>query len=265
MGANLAEPGLAKEGDQFDVHGIIGVDVLQFLPEFKMVSCMNGSAWKVPGVLLPFGNILHFLHQSQVIPIEKYENSCTENDFDSVLEGLEGEVPAIMVNFVLHPNMSYFSPLDSLFPDSAVEHDLEQMFSLDSVGYIDEPNQSAQIDIELVSEFKKGIQFKDEKYHVNLPWKNDLTEQVPSNHKVALTVLNRVIENLEKRGYCLSTRRFSTLSVKRELLRELKLSRRILEITFGYLIAPSLMSTPTPLLRFDQCSTVHLKLAINLP
>ena len=59
---NLAEPGLAKEGDQFDVHGNIGVDVSQFLPEFKMVSCMNGSAWKVPGGLVPFGNILHFFY-----------------------------------------------------------------------------------------------------------------------------------------------------------------------------------------------------------
>ena len=125
MGANLAEPGLAKEGDQFDVHSIIRVDVLQFLTEFKMVSCMNGSAWKVPGGLVPFDNILHFLHRSQVIPIEKYENSCTENDFDSLLEGLEGEVPATMVNFVLHPNKSYFSPLHSLFSDSAVEHGLE--------------------------------------------------------------------------------------------------------------------------------------------
>ena len=38
------------------------MDVLQFLPEFKMVSCMNDSAWKVPGGLVPFGNILHFLH-----------------------------------------------------------------------------------------------------------------------------------------------------------------------------------------------------------
>ena len=91
-----------------------------------------------------------------------------------------------MVNFVLHPSKSFFSPLNSLFPDSAVEHGLEQMFSLDSVGCIDEPNQLAQSDIELVNEFKKGIQFKDNKYHVNLPWKKDLIEQVPSNHKVAL-------------------------------------------------------------------------------
>ena len=31
MGARLAEPNLSKDGGQFDVHGIIGVDVLQFL------------------------------------------------------------------------------------------------------------------------------------------------------------------------------------------------------------------------------------------
>ena len=88
------------------------------------------------------------------------------------------------------PNKSYFSPLESLFPDSAVEHGLEQMFSLDSVGCIDESNQFAQSDIELVNEFKKGIQFRDNKYYIDLPWKRDVVEQVPSNHKVALSVLN---------------------------------------------------------------------------
>ena len=122
MGARLAEPNLSKDGDQFDVHGIIGVDVLQFLPEFELVPCMNGSARKVPGGLVPFGNILHFLHHRQVIPIEKYQ--CAENNFKDIVEGLEREVPATMVNFVLHPNKSYFSPLESLFPDSAVEHEL---------------------------------------------------------------------------------------------------------------------------------------------
>ena len=198
MGARLAEPNLPKDGDQFDVHGIIGVDVLQFLPEFELVPCMNGSAWKVPGGLVPFGNILHFLHPRQVLPIEKYQ--CAENNFKDVVEGLEGEVPATMVNFVLHPNKSYFSPLESLFPDSAVEHGLEQMFSLDSVGCIDESNQFAQSDIELVNEFKKGIRFRDDKYYVDLPWKRDVVERVPSNHKVALSVLNRVTENLEKKG-----------------------------------------------------------------
>ena len=110
---------------------------------------MNGSAWKVPGGLVPFGNILHFLHPRQVLPIEKYQ--CAENNFKDVVEGFEREVPATMVNFVLHPNKSYFSPLESLFPDSAVEHGLEQMFSLDSVGCIDESDQFAQSDIELVN------------------------------------------------------------------------------------------------------------------
>ena len=90
MGVRLAEPNLPKDGDQFDVHGIIGVDVLQFLPEFELVPCMNGSAWKVPGGLVPFGNILHFLHPRQVLPIEKYQ--CAENNFKDVVEGLEGEV-----------------------------------------------------------------------------------------------------------------------------------------------------------------------------
>ena len=124
--------------------------------------------------MVPFGNILHLLHPRQVLPIEKYQ--CAENNFKDIVEGLEREVTATMINFVLHPNKSYFSPLESLFPDSAVEHGLEQMFSLDSVGCIDESNQFAQSDIELVNEFKKGIRFRDDKYYVDLPWKRDVVE-----------------------------------------------------------------------------------------
>ena len=39
------------------------------------------------------------------------------------------------VNFVMCPTKSYFSPLESLFPDSSVEQGLEAMFNMDSLDH----------------------------------------------------------------------------------------------------------------------------------
>lgn len=67
-GDRLVEPDLVNNGDQLEVQGLIGVDILQFFSEFRLVSCMLGSAWKVPSGIVPFGNVLHFLHSDQVVP-----------------------------------------------------------------------------------------------------------------------------------------------------------------------------------------------------
>ena len=72
------------------------------------------------------------------------------------------------------------------------------MFSLDSLGCHEEPNQS-QYYTAMIEEFQRGISFKDNRYHVSLPWKENLVEKVPSNHKVALSDLNRVVINLEQK------------------------------------------------------------------
>ena len=112
----------------------------------------------------------------------------------------EEEIPSTLVNFVLSPKKTYFSPLETLFPDSAVEQGLENMFSLDSLGCQEKSDQVSRYDVAKIEEFQKGIIFKDGKYHVSLLWKEDLVEKVPSNHKVALAVLNRVVNNLQQKG-----------------------------------------------------------------
>ncbi|XP_064117675.1 uncharacterized protein LOC135223100 [Macrobrachium nipponense] len=124
-----------------------------------------------------------------------------ENEYVNMVNMYKGNVPETLVNFIMHPKKSYFSPLESLFPDSEVEQGLENMFSLESVGCSDNVDQHSLLDLLVADEFKKGIKFKDHKYHVDLPWKNDLIDQVPSNHKVALSILDRVVvSNLQQKG-----------------------------------------------------------------
>ena len=199
-GYTLAEPTLATNGESIPVQGLVGVDILQFIPNLHISKCMLGSAWSTPSGIVPFGNVLHFLHPNQVTPISSHD-LITERpalDYRNVVSSLN-DTPVTHVNFVLSPKKSYFSPSESLFPDSSVEQGLENMFSLDSLGCHEESNQS-QYDTIMIEEFQRGISFKDNRYHVSLPWKENLVEKVPSNHKVALSVLNRVVNNLEQKG-----------------------------------------------------------------
>ena len=189
-GYALADSSLAVDGESIPILGLVGVDILQFIPNLHISKCMLGSAWSTPLGIVPFGNVMHFLHPNQVTPISSPDlvSKSSKLEYHNVVSCLN-DTPMTHVNFVLSPKKSYFSPLESLFPDSFVEQGLENMFNLDSWGCQEESDQS-QYDIAKIEEFQKGISFKDNKYYVSLPWKEDLVEKVPSNHKVALSVLN---------------------------------------------------------------------------
>ena len=45
-------------------------------------------------------------------------------------------------------------------------------------------------DNQQISKFEEGIQLIDGHYYVNLPWYLDIIENVPSNHFIALKVLD---------------------------------------------------------------------------
>ena len=101
-----------------------------------------------------------------------------------------------MVNCVLEPSASYFDPLHDVFPSADVEYGLDNFYNLESIGIKDEDDSS--FDLQQIQDFSDSISFKDGHYHVVLPWKKDLLDQVPSNLKVSLAVAERVYKNLEK-------------------------------------------------------------------
>ena len=51
--------------DRVPIDGLIGIDILQFVP-FATTPCMNGLALRMGDKVLPFGNSAHFLYPSQV-------------------------------------------------------------------------------------------------------------------------------------------------------------------------------------------------------
>ena len=58
---------LHKQND-VHVHGLLGVDVIQFMKNIKMVDYMKGSAWEFPTGISPFGNCQHLLYKNQITP-----------------------------------------------------------------------------------------------------------------------------------------------------------------------------------------------------
>ena len=91
-----------------------------------------------------------------------------------------------------------FDPLQ-VFPESNVEYGFDPFYKLESIGIEDEGSPS--YDMEQVEKFSKSIFLKDGHYHVELPWKKDMIEKVPSNLKVYLAVAERVYAKHENQNF----------------------------------------------------------------
>ena len=84
--------------DQVRVHGLIRVDIFQFV-DMKMIKCMNGKAWEFPtGIAPPPGNSHHFLNQEQIARA-RARKSAPENNYQTIITGYSS-CPEERVNFV---------------------------------------------------------------------------------------------------------------------------------------------------------------------
>ena len=102
-----------------------------------------------------------------------------------------------LVNSILDPTTTYFDPLLHTHKDLDLDLGLERLHSLESIGIVD--SSLSSVDEVKISQFQRSIEFIDGKYHVDLPWYEDVLERVPSNFRVALATLNRVVQGLEEK------------------------------------------------------------------
>ncbi len=167
---------------------LVGVDIIQYLPSFNIKKELNGSCLEVGKKLAPIGNILNFLNNKQTIELTKTLTDRKRYE----------EQTKTSVNLVMDPIKSYFNPLDHILQDSEVDNGLEYLFSLESMGIKTDNKELINYDEEKVQRFKQGITFENGHYHVELPWHEDKINLVPSNHNVALKVLDRTMINLKK-------------------------------------------------------------------
>ena len=183
--------------DEVKVQGLIGIDLIQFIKDAKVVDCMYGVAWQLPQGIMPYGNTQHFLYHHQHTPVSEVEeeviNYCT-----TIAE--HSQSPVTHVNFVMNPKQSYFDPLAEIFNESNVERNIDKMFSCESLGIREDLEMENDYDRAKIKEFEESIEFKDGAYNVKLPWHEEKIKTVPSNHAVALSVLDRVVTKLDKQN-----------------------------------------------------------------
>ena len=86
--------------DQVRIHGLIGVDIIQFMG-MKTIKCMNGIAWEFPTGIATLGNSHHFLYQKQSARARAMK-SAPENNYQTIITGYFS-CPKERVNFVLNP------------------------------------------------------------------------------------------------------------------------------------------------------------------
>ncbi|KAF2344223.1 Retrotransposon Pao, partial [Trinorchestia longiramus] len=168
--------------DEIVLDGILGIDLLQYMPNMSFVPCMNGTAMLYGGKLMPVGNVEHFLAPRQAH--EMYREMRKEE--------LERRS---LVNYVLEPSPCCSDCIDTVLSYSNVERNLEKLLSVESVGLPDE--EVSEADKQKLKQFEEGIVFKDGKYAVWFVW-NDNIHEVDNNFTVARAVLFKVIERLRK-------------------------------------------------------------------
>ena len=176
--------------DVVEVDLLLGVDVLQHMHCYTTEK-LGGACMVTEGKYAPFGNILRFLDEKEKEIIRS-----------SLLKQVEQEdaKTRTTVNAVMDPIKSYFNPLETILTDSEVDNGLEHLFSLESLGIKTDDKELVSIDQEQVDRFQEGIKFKDGHYHVELPWHQEKINAVPSNHNIALKVLDRTLGQLRNKN-----------------------------------------------------------------
>ena len=98
-----------------------------------------------------------------------------------------------MVNLIMDPLNSYFNPSEHILFDSEGDNGLENLFSFESMGIKTCDKELVSFDKHQIDKFQEGISLKDGFYHEKI-------SKVPSNHCIALRVLDRIMEDLNRKG-----------------------------------------------------------------
>ena len=178
--------------EQISVDMLLGIDVLHHMPSLAWHNVLGGSCIVMNDKVAPIGNVFNFLSQDQCKFVRRLvQTKC---------EKRETNITKTLINAVMDPIKSYFNPLENIFSDSDVDNGLENLFSFESMGIKTNNSELVSVDKEHVDKFKEEITFQDGHYHVSLPWYSEKINSVPSNHSVALKVLDKTIQSLNNKG-----------------------------------------------------------------
>ena len=121
------------EQNEVRVHGLFGVDVIQFMKNIKIVDWMKGSPSEFPTEISLFSNYQNFLYKNLITPT-KFQGKPQHNYHAIVSEYFT--CLDTWVNFVMNPikKKNYPGPFAKIFDESQVARNLEKMPDVDSRG-----------------------------------------------------------------------------------------------------------------------------------
>jgi hypothetical protein len=181
-------------GDEVqNINCLLGNDFIQYIPQLKKVDCLNGFAWQTKDGIMPFGNVKLFLDNKQIKSMFHRRKEGTISN-STILS-----VPESVINNIMEPIPTYFDPYSHIKTDKDLDTGLEYLYKLESLG-LDTQNEVSSIDRVKIDQLEKTIEFKNNKYYVELPWYENIINNVKSNYKVALAISDRVILKLESQN-----------------------------------------------------------------
>ena len=170
----------------------MGVDIMQYMCSVTWNKVLGGSCMVINNKMSPIGNVFNFLNKDQS---KSVMSSINKSDDKNVSFRTK-----TMINLVMDPLKSYFIPLEHILEGRKVYNRLEHLFSLESMGIKKDDKELISFDEDQMNRFREGISFKDGHYHVELPWYQNKINSAPSNHFVALRVLDRTTDFLKRKG-----------------------------------------------------------------
>ena len=179
--------------ESIEIEMLVGMDIIQYF-SLEVRKVCGGFSFIINGKVAPVGNVFNFLNsvERKVLFDSRLRNPDRVNNVSNKTK--------TMVNLIMDPLKSYFNPLEHILTDSEVDNGLENLFNFESIGIKNSDQELVSFDKQQIGKFKEGIQLKDGHYHVNLPWYEDKIDKVPSNSFIALKVLDRTVEHLNKKG-----------------------------------------------------------------
>ncbi len=181
----FADPPPLKEEDvQIDL--LVGIDFYYDFMLTEMIHLREGThlvnskfGWMFTG-RIPRGNPV----------IKGLEMSFFTIDKEKRLE--EQDVSFLTQVNQVHKDVQVFESQDSFL---GIPPSLEDFSSLQVIGIKDSPQRSD--DDRALEKFQKSVNFKDDRYHVSFPWKEEIPD-LPTNYELALGRLKSLLKRLSK-------------------------------------------------------------------
>lgn len=194
----------------FHIEAIIGTDMLHLFEPFTIISKFGYHFIQLANGVLPItstdANVNSVVSCISSNLISSLNNSHTANCKRAnikrcrVIERKNDRISPIIATALSPPENRLISPIETLFSDSTVEQGLENFFHIDSAEIFPRCRPRDE-DSNALRNFENTISLIDGHYHIELPWRSKVLDEVPHNLGICKNVAKRVYEKTVQSGH----------------------------------------------------------------